>query len=1588
MSALGRLLIVDDEVELMTALSETLTQHGYETQGFTSGAEALAALRAGSYDILLADLMMPGVDGITLLRKCLEVDPQLIGIIMTGQGTVTTAVEAMQVGAFDYILKPFKRQTLIPILTRAIEVRRLRLENMQLRDTLTIYDLSQTIALTLDPQKISEQLLDAALKQSEGDEASVLLSREDGLYVAAVRGTGRSQIPGTRIPFEPSIAGWVAQTQHPLLLSGEVNDERFAPLFPRDDIHSSVSIPMLAAGKLVGVLNVNTLRARPFASGQVKALSVLANTAAAAIEQGSLFRALQQSEERFRVALKDSPIVVFNHDRDLRYTWIYNPALGYRADEVIGYLDSDIFAPESAERLIALKRRVLESGAGIRQEIKVVAKDESQPHYYDLTVEPLRDGEGGVIGITCAALDITERKVANEALQHSQERLQALIENSTDGIALINTNGVIRFASPATTRILGYSLKEFVGMNSLDLIHPDDAEEAAAVIRDVIQKPRHIRWSEYRARHKDGRWRWLSGSVQNLLADPGIKALIINYRDVTEGKQAEAEILQHNRELAALNQIGQQLSKLAQPDEIWDVLHGAIEQLFDNRNLYVALYDEPHNTINFPLYTVEGQRFELTSRPLGSGLTEYILRTGAPLLITRNMDDTMKQLGIESIGRPAACYLGVPIFIGQRAIGVMAAQDYEKEEVYALRHVDLMMTIAAQTAIALENARLLSETRRRLRETLLLNRVIAATTSTIELNAILQTTCDELAKGFSLQQVLIALITSDPANYTVVVEHVPQPQRAMIGFNFKLKPNSVRYQNLKQGQPFISLDAPRDNRLERLRLLARRRGVTSLLAIPLFIRESQQIGLIVLASAQRRKFMTDEIILAQNVAATMSQAIEKSQLFEETRRRLIELEAVNRISSALRTAQSLDEMLPRLLDETLTTLDTTAGTIVLHDPARSLITPVVARGWLLDIYTPNPYPSNVGITGKVITTGEIFVTREAASDSELREDLRAIVPAGWGGATVPIYSFQTIVGVMYVSVKLPREITVDEIRLLQTVADIAGNAIHRTKLHEQTQRRAEQLAAVNTLGQALAETLEVEQIYERLYLATTQLLPHICGMVVSHYEASTHKLISDYGRVDGKRLEANQLPVVTINPDGKGPQTEALTTRRPLIVNDLQARLPQASVHIPLGETPVPKSGLYIPMLIKGEIFGTMVVQSYTPDRFTKDEADLLLTVANTTAVALENARLFGETNRRLQYLQAMRTIDSAITASLDLRVTLNVLLEQITAQLKVDASSILLLNSHSHILEYAAGRGFYTQGITRARLRLGEGHAGRAALERRLISEPDMRVINQEPARAQLLAGEGFVSYYGLPLIAKGQVKGVLDVFSRSVLKPDSEWMEFLETLANQAAIAIDGAQLFEDLQRSNTELSLAYDATIEGWSRALDLRDKETEGHSQRVAEMTIQLARATGAFNELDLIQIRRGALLHDIGKMGIPDQILLKTGQLSEQEWAIMRQHPTYAYELLSPIAYLRPALDIPYSHHEKWDGTGYPRGLKGEQIPMAARIFAVVDVWDALRSDRPYRSAWPAAQVREHIHLLAGSHFDPHIAAIFLETFKD
>lgn len=359
---------------------------------------------------------------------------------------------------------------------------------------------------------------------------------------------------------------------------------------------------------------------------------------------------------------------------------------------------------------------------------------------------------------------------------------------------------------------------------------------------------------------------------------------------------------------------------------------------------------------------------------------------------------------------------------------------------------------------------------------------------------------------------------------------------------------------------------------------------------------------------------------------------------------------------------------------------------------------------------------------------------------------------------------------------------------------------------------------------------------------------------------------------------------------------------------------------------------------------------------------------------------------RQMEQMSILRSIDLAIASGLDLNLLLSMLLDRVMSLMHVDAATILLLNPKTNLLEFAAGKGFRSNILQYTRLKLGEGYAGRVALERRMISIPDLRVNRGEFDRSPSFPQEDFVTYLGVPLMAKGRVLGVLEIFHRTALKPDTDLRNFLVMVGGQAAIAIDSAKMFSELQKSNIELSLAYDATIEGLSRALDLRDKETKEHTFRVTDITVRLALRLGV-EQSDLIHIRRGAILHDIGKVAIPDQILFKPGPLIEEEWEIMRRHPDIAVELLSPVSYLEPALEIPHWHHEKWDGTGYPDKLDREDIPFSARLFALADVYDALTSKRPYRGAWPKQDALRYIEKEAGQHFDPKIVPEFLDLVQ-
>lgn len=355
-------------------------------------------------------------------------------------------------------------------------------------------------------------------------------------------------------------------------------------------------------------------------------------------------------------------------------------------------------------------------------------------------------------------------------------------------------------------------------------------------------------------------------------------------------------------------------------------------------------------------------------------------------------------------------------------------------------------------------------------------------------------------------------------------------------------------------------------------------------------------------------------------------------------------------------------------------------------------------------------------------------------------------------------------------------------------------------------------------------------------------------------------------------------------------------------------------------------------------------------------------------------------------YLDAILEVFQSVNTEMDNLTIYNVLLDRLATQLEIDCAALLLMTP-ANVLVYTAGRGFRTKTIRNSRVGIGESLAGRAAEERQIIYFSDLSSNNIRPAFRKLMNAEGFIAYLAIPLVAENMVKGVMELFHRAPLKLDTEWMQFLTIMAEQTAAAIHKAEMTHNQKRANQELEVAYGATLEAWAQALELRDRETAGHTQRVMELSLRLSTKLGIPEET-LVHITRGALLHDIGKLVIPDKILQKTGPLEESEWVVMREHPNFAYELLKPIDYLEPAIDIPYCHHEKWNGSGYPRGLKKDEIPFPARIFTVVDVFDALVTKRPYRPAWSRDKALEYIDIKSGEEFDPLVVGAFFEILEE
>jgi len=750
-------------------------------------------------------------------------------------------------------------------------------------------------------------------------------------------------------------------------------------------------------------------------------------------------------------------------------------------------------------------------------------------------------------------------------------------------------------------------------------------------------------------------------------------------------------------------------------------------------------------------------------------------------------------------------------------------------------------------------------------------------------------------------------------------------------------------------------------------------GIRSELCIPIRVNE-RIIGVLNVESRKENAFNESDERLLNTIAGGLGTALEKLRLFKEEQQRRQEAENLRQAATAISSTLDLDRVMEDILKALKQVINYDSASVFLQEGAWLRL--AVCQGFAEPARLINQkFPADDELFQQIREARRPIIIKDVQNDSRFKNWGDASQIHGW--MATPLMNRGRVIGYITLDHHEAGAYHEANVETAMAFAYQAAAAIENARLYDETQSRLSELEAINRLSASLRTTQSVDEMLGFLLTEILNLIRTEHGSIWL-YDATEDKLVQRAARgapvnFKSKALKAGEGSIVG----------NTFLSGKPYIsgefVSDPLASKENTDI------TPPGMGGASIPIQSTAGTMGVLMI-GMEQGRQIADQISLLTTLAEIAGNSIHRAQLFEHSREQIQRLTTLRDVDAAIASSFDLRLTLNILMDQTIKHLGVNAIDITLYHPELQSITYLGGSGFQYSSPTRPQTRIGEGLAGQVIIRQKTFHITDLQnspEIKNEP----LLKREGFVTYIGIPLIVKGQIKGVFEVFHRTPLLPTADWMEFLHTLAGQAAIAIDNSQLFENLQRSNQELVQAYDTTLEGWARALELRDRETEGHTRRVTELTLHLAKYMG-ISDHEMVNIHRGVLLHDIGKMGVPDHILKKTGQLTEGEWVEMRQHPVYAFNLLSPISYLRGALDIPYCHHEHWDGSGYPRGLKAEQIPLSARIFSVVDIWDALLSDRPYRKAWPQDKVVEYLKDIAGTHLDPKVVEVFLKMITE
>ena len=727
------------------------------------------------------------------------------------------------------------------------------------------------------------------------------------------------------------------------------------------------------------------------------------------------------------------------------------------------------------------------------------------------------------------------------------------------------------------------------------------------------------------------------------------------------------------------------------------------------------------------------------------------------------------------------------------------------------------------------------------------------------------------------------------------------------------------------------------------------------LGVPLLVNE-QVIGLISMQNKQANAYSPEQIETLELLATQAALAIQNSQLYEQAQQELVErkhaeeetaqrnkyLTLLNQLGRALNTLSSLPVIIQQISDLIGQVFDNRNLYIALYNQETNLISFPIYRmaGEKRDSAEERP-PSN-GLTEYVIRSRTPVLISDHMPETLAERGISLIGAICQSYLGVPILVDERVIGVIAVQDYEHTQVyNTNHVELLTTIALQAAIAIENSRLYEAIQQELAERK------RAEERTLKSEKKYRELFEVNKD------GIVILP--------LNSYGS-PSVFIELNDAAAEML-----GYTREEMLKRSPRMLEPHTS--PEQFAH---REAEFQSKGTLNFETVLLHKNGHPVFADFTAQLIEYEDQPAIMQIV----------RDVSESKQRERELQAFASLSAALRTAPSRAEMLPVIVEQLAALLQCDSISADMIDPLTHETVIEAVYGVWSPligfrqppetGLNAIILKSRQPYHNNNLTDVSIIAIPGNLI-------------EGIHAIAGVPLIAQDQVIGFLWM-GRNKEIADSE-VRLLAATADIAANAIHRATLHERTQKYALDLTHAYDTTLEGWAHALELRDQETEGHARRVVQMTVDLARAIGIGEDL-LEHVRRGALLHDIGKMGIPDSVLLKPGTLNDREWEIMHRHPEYAYQFLEPIEYLRPVLDIPYCHHEKWDGSGYPRGLKGEEIPMAARLFAIVDVWDALRSDRPYRQAWTVEKTHKHILDQSGLHFDPEVVLTFLKMLDD